>query len=80
MRPTLHQDLCMFSSCLLLPGLCKAGRAPFLWEVQPDLHQDLCLSSLCLLPPGLKRVALFFVAGCDLPCARRVALFFLVGS
>ena len=84
-RPALRKDLCMFSSCLLLSGLCKAGRAPFWGEV---VHEcDLpCASTYCMFPyvfyslACAKRVALFFVAGCDLPCARRVALFFLGGS
>ena len=47
----------MFSSCLLLSGLCKAGRAPFGGEVvhECDLPcaRTYCMFSLCFLLPGL---------------------------
>ena len=86
-RPALPQDLCMFSSCLLLPGPCKAFFSVFLfWEEAAGCDLP-CARTLCMFPgvcyflACAKRVALFFweeVAKCDLPCAKQVAFFLWV--
>ena len=39
MRPALRQDLLHVSLSLLLPGLCKAGRALFCYWVRPALRK-----------------------------------------